>query len=81
MGVKTPHDTKLASIKNTPSGLAKEFCDLFSKRDRYLHKPFGPDEEWRTWHKLEDHQILGVIDDGGRGLFRGCYFGQETRYA
>ncbi len=69
MGVNTPHDTKLASIKNIPSGLAKEFCALFSKRDRYLCKPFGPDEEWRTWHKLEDHQIVEVLVIQLRVLF------------
>lgn len=81
MSASTPPDTKLASIKNIPSGLAKEFCALFSSRDRYICKPFGADAEWRTWHKLEDHQILGVIEDGGRGVFRGCHFGLETSYA
>ncbi len=38
-------------------------------------------ENWRTWHNLEDHQILGVIADGGRGILRGCHWGAETRFA
>jgi hypothetical protein len=75
-------EAKLASIKNIPSEKAKEFCALFPLRESYICKPFGPEAEWRTWKgPLEDHQILGVIDDGGRGLFRGCYWGQETQYA
>ena len=24
---------------------------------------------------------MGVLSDGGRGLFRGCYFGELTRFA
>lgn len=29
---------------------------------------------------LEDHQIVGVISDGGRGL-RGCHWGVDTKYS
>ena len=29
---------------------------------------------------LEDHQILGVMSDEGRGLLRGCYWGEYTRH-
>lgn len=29
---------------------------------------------------LEAFQIVGVMSDEGRGLYRGCYFGAETRY-
>ncbi|MBZ0186505.1 MAG: hypothetical protein K8F91_09680 [Candidatus Obscuribacterales bacterium] len=30
---------------------------------------------------MRDHQIMGVVSDGGRGLYRGCYFGEQTRFA
>ncbi|MBI1270858.1 hypothetical protein GC174_10530 [bacterium] len=30
---------------------------------------------------MRDHQIMGVVSDAGRGLFRGCYFGEQTRFA
>ncbi len=29
---------------------------------------------------LDDHQILGVMSDEGRGLLRGCYWGEYTRH-
>lgn len=29
---------------------------------------------------LDDHQILGVMSDEGRGLLRGCYWGEHTRH-
>ncbi len=29
---------------------------------------------------LDDHQILGVMSDEGRGLLRGCYWGEKTRH-
>lgn len=60
--------------------MAEYFCSLFPRRDVYICKTRGQ-ENWKTWHKLEDHQILGVIADGGRGIFRGCHWGAETRYA
>lgn len=30
---------------------------------------------------LSDDQILGVMSDEGRGLFRGCHWGKQTRHA
>lgn len=30
---------------------------------------------------LSDGQILGVMSDQGRGLLRGCYFGEQTQHA
>ena len=60
--------------------MAEYFCSLFPRRDVYICKARGQ-EKWKTWHKLEDHQILGVIADGGRGIFRGCHWDAKTRYA
>lgn len=60
--------------------MAEYFCSLFPRRDVYICKARGQ-ENWKTWHKLEDHQILGVIANGGRGIFRGCHWDAKTRYA
>ena len=35
--------------------------------------------QWSS--SLTDSQILGVMSDEGRGLFRGCYWGEETHHA
>lgn len=34
--------------------------------------------QWRS--PLTDQQILGVMSDEGRGLLRGCYWGETTRF-
>jgi hypothetical protein len=61
--------------------LQQEFLSLYPRRDSYICKLAGQDS-WRTWTgPLEDHQILGVIADGGRGLLRGCHWGTQTRFA
>ncbi len=57
------------------------FCSLFLRRDILICKLPNQDR-WRKWTgPLEDHQILGVIADGGRGLLRGCYWAEQTRFA
>ena len=59
----------------------QEFLALYPRRDTYICKLPGQDK-WRTWTgPLEDLQILGVIQDGGRGLLRGCHWSTETRFA
>lgn len=60
--------------------LRQEFLSLFSRRDSYICK-LPAQEEWRTWRDLKDYQILAVIDDGGRGLLRGCHWDKHTTYA
>ncbi|HMY52690.1 MAG TPA: hypothetical protein PL112_18080 [Candidatus Obscuribacter sp.] len=64
----------------TALDVCREFLALFPRRDIYIFKTKSQ-EKWKTWHKLEDHQILGVIADGGRGLYRGCHWGSKTRFA
>ena len=57
------------------------FCSLFLRRDILICKLPNQDR-WRKWTgPLEDHQILGVIQDGGRGLLRGCYWAEQTHHA
>ena len=57
------------------------FCSLFPRRDILICK-LPNQARWRKWTgPLEDHQILGVIADGGRGILRGCYWAEETHHA
>lgn len=57
------------------------FCSLFLRRDILICKLPNQDR-WRKWTgPLEDHQILGVIQDGGRGILRGCYWAEQTHHA
>lgn len=57
------------------------FCSLFLRRDILICKLPNQDR-WRKWTgPLEDHQILGVIQDGGRGILRGCYWSEQTHHA
>lgn len=54
---------------------------LYPRRNLYIQKL--PDQERWSQKKgvLRDYQILGVIEDGGRGLWRGCYWGEYTKHA
>ena len=60
--------------------MPEHFCSIFPRRDQFIWKLPG-----RGWKKangpLLDHQILGVVSDEGRGLFRGCYWSHKTRHA
>lgn len=59
---------------------AKSFCALYPYRDAYIWKL--PGRHWeKVSRRLANHQIEGVIADGGRGLLRGCYWGEMTRFA
>jgi hypothetical protein len=61
--------------------LRQDFLSLYPQRDTHICKLPGQNR-WRTWTSpLADHQILGVIADGGRGVLRGCHWGQQTRFA
>lgn len=61
--------------------MANIFCSLYTRRDILICKLPNQDR-WRKWTgPLEDHQILGVIADGGRGILRGCYWAEQTHHA
>lgn len=61
--------------------MASIFCSIFPRRDILICKLPNQDR-WRKWTgPLEDHQILGVIQDGGRGILRGCYWAEQTHHA
>jgi len=83
--LEEPEKPELAKIFNssllTPEAVARVFLSLYSHRQAFIWKAIG-DENWRkSTSQLRDHQIMGVISDSGRGLFRGCYFGELTRFA
>lgn len=61
--------------------MAEQFCSLFPKRDAFIWK-LPDDGEWRRASgPLRNNQILGVVSDEGRGLFRGTYWSYKTRHA
>lgn len=60
--------------------VAEDICAMFSRREISIWKQFG-EKRWKQWYRpLTDSQIVGVMSNEGRGLYRGCYFGKETRY-
>lgn len=60
----------------------QEFLSLFPRRDHFIWKAFGDSSGWRKASgPLLDAQILGVVSDEGRGLFRGCYWSHKTWHA
>jgi len=59
----------------------QEFLALFPRRDAFIWKLAGYDRWQKAKGPLLDGQIIGVISDEGRGLFRGCYWAHKTRHA
>ncbi len=60
----------------------QKFLSLFPRRDQFIWKDFADGSGWRkSGGPLLDAQILGVVSDEGRGLFRGCYWSHKTRHA
>lgn len=81
MGNRSYRDEKLARTFNFLPSAGEYFCSLYPRRDRFICK-LPEQDSWRTWTgPLADYQIMGVIADGGRGLLRGCHWGDETRFA
>ena len=60
--------------------VALDICVLFPERQPSICKNLNQ-KRWRPWNPaLSDSQILGVMSNEGRGLYRGCHFGRETRH-
>mgnify|MGYP003374320165 CR=1 FL=1 len=60
--------------------MALDICVLFPERQPSICKNLNQ-KRWRPWSPaLTDSQILGVMSNEGRGLYRGCHFGRETRH-
>lgn len=62
--------------------LRENFLALFPRRDVFIWREMQAGSGWRkAAAPLVDYQILGVISDSGRGLYRGCYWSHRTRFA
>lgn len=60
----------------------QNFLSFFPRRDQFIWKDFADGSGWRkSSGPLLDAQILGVVSDEGRGLFRGCYWSHKTQHA
>lgn len=66
---------------SSPLEMVREFLTLYPRRNLYIQRL--PEQERWSQKKgiLRDFQVIGVIEDGGRGLWRGCYWGEETKFA
>jgi len=57
-----------------------DICQLYPERKTSIWKHPGQ-RRWMQWtNTLLDSQILGVMSDEGRGLLRGCYWGETTQH-
>lgn len=61
--------------------MAEHFCSIFPRRDSFIWKAYDQKRWQKAKGPLLDAQILGVVSDEGRGLFRGCYWSHKTRHA
>lgn len=62
--------------------LRQNFLSLYPRRDVFIWREMQEGSGWRkATGPLVDYQILGVISDSGRGLYRGCYWSHRTRFA
>ncbi|PZM77184.1 MAG: hypothetical protein DKT66_28505 [Candidatus Melainabacteria bacterium] len=57
------------------------FSSLFPRRDAFIWKTYDQERWQKAVGPLLDAQILGVVSDEGRGLYRGCYWSHKTRHA
>jgi len=61
--------------------LRQKFLSLFPRRDAFIWKTYDQERWQKATGPLLDAQILGVVSDEGRGLFRGCYWSHKTRHS
>lgn len=54
---------------------------MFPRRDAFIWKTYDQERWQKANGPLLDAQILGVVSNEGRGLFRGCYWSHKTRHA
>jgi hypothetical protein len=59
----------------------QKFLSLFPRRDCFIWKTYDQERWQKATRPLLDAQILGLLSDEGRGLFRGCYWSHKTRHA
>lgn len=63
-----------------PNAPTLDIRSLWPKREPSIWKHEGQ-KRWMKWSRpLTDEQMLGVMSDEGRGLYRGCHWGEYTRF-
>ena len=73
-------DKKIKSSQLPLTAVSVDICQLYPERKTSIWKYPGQ-RRWMQWTKpLLDSQILGVMSDEGRGLLRGCYWGETTQH-
>ncbi len=73
-------DKKVKSSQLPLMAVSIDICQLYPERKTSIWKHPGQ-RRWMQWTSpLQDSQILGVMSDEGRGLLRGCYWGETTRH-
>ncbi len=73
-------DKKIKSSQLPLTAVSIDICQLYPERKTSIWKHPGQ-RRWMQWtNPLQDSQILGVMSDEGRGLLRGCYWGETTRH-
>lgn len=81
MAQREPEQKKYLQDLSSPSLMEEYFLSLYPRRDVYIQKLPGQ-AKWNQNKKLlQDFQLLGVIEDEGRGLWRGCYWAEQTKFA
>ncbi len=71
-------DKKIKSTQLPLTAVSVDICQLYPERKTSIWKYPGQ-RRWMQWtNPLQDSQILGVMSDEGRGLLRGCYWGETT---
>jgi hypothetical protein len=61
--------------------VAAEFLSLFPRRDQFIWKTYDQERWQKAKGPLLDNQIMGVVSDEGRGLYRGTYWSHKTQHA
>lgn len=73
-------EKKIKFLPPVLDAVAVDICELYPRRQGSIWKRPGQ-KRWMQWSaELVDMQILGVMSDEGRGLLRGCYWGETTRH-
>jgi len=73
---------QFAAVSGQTSQFQRQFfLSLFPRRDAFIWKTHTQERWQKAVGPLLDAQILGVVSDEGRGLFRGCYWAHKTRHA
>lgn len=80
IGQEQELDSKVKLCPSVLDAVAVEICALYPRRHNSIWKQIGQ-KRWAQWtNPLSDFQLLGVMSDEGRGLYRGCYWGEHTKF-